>query len=244
MTLSWPEIGRSSGRSSRRLKEFAPTPKRTEGETLSDQLTARWNYLYQCRKTVRAQFPDFWKLRIVKKPLEVIGKELKPGARILDIGAGDRKIGQRIGAAVGAHYKSMDVDRGTTQDYYSLDDIAEQFDAAFLFEVIEHLDVEKGVELLRRIHSLLAAEGKIFLTTPNVYHPHRYWGDCFHKTPYRYDELGGLLLATGYHPTRMYRIYNDALLRRIFRIYCAAALHRYLNIDFALSILIVAQRKD
>lgn len=193
---------------------------------------------------MRAQFPDFWKLKIVKKPLEVIGKELRPGACILDIGAGDRKIGERISAAVGAQYKSMDVDRGKTHEYYSLDDIAEHFDAVLLFEVIEHLEVEKGVELLRRIHSLLVAEGKVFLTTPNVYHPHRYWGDCLHKTPYRYDELGGLLLATGYHPIGIYRIYNDALLRRLFRLYCAAALHRYLNIDFAPSILMVAQRKD
>lgn len=211
---------------------------------MSDLLSARWSRLYQCRKAVRAQFPDFWKLKIIKKPLEVIAKELAPGAHILDVGAGDRTIGERISAAIGAHYKSMDVDRERTHDYYALDDIAERFEAVLLFEVVEHLEVDKGAELLRSIHSLLTGDGKVFLTTPNVYHPHRYWGDCLHRTPYRYDALGGLLLATGYQPTRICRIYNDAWLRRIFRIYCAAPLHHYLDIDFARSIFIAAQRKD
>lgn len=211
---------------------------------MSDLLSARWSHLYQCRKAVRALFPDFWKLAIIKKPLEIIAQEVKPGARILDIGAGDRSIGEGISVAIGAHYKSMDVDRAEIHDYYALENIAERFEAVLLFEVIEHLEVDEGAELLRRIHSLLVEKGKIFLTTPNVYHPHRFWGDCLHKTPYRYDELGGLLLANGYRPIRICRVYNDAWLRRTFRIYCAAPLHHYLDIDFARSIFIAAERKD
>ena len=148
-----------------------------------------------------------------------------------------------LSSALGINYKSMDVDRKQFHDYHSLDEIEESFDAILLFEVIEHLDLEEGIELIRKIYSLLTPGGKLFLTTPNLYHPHRYW-DCHHKTPYRYDELGGLLSATGFIPRHIYRIYNDAFLRRLFRIYFAAPLHRYLNVDFAPSILMVAQREN
>jgi hypothetical protein len=40
----------------------------------------------------------------------------------------------------------------------------------------------------------------------------------------------------------MYRTYSDAFLRHLFRIYVMAPLHRYLGIDFAKSILIVAEK--
>jgi len=206
-------------------------------------LTFSWDLFYQYRKKIKKQFPLFWKLRVIKKPLEILKKEVGQGDSILDIGAGNIGIGEKIRKALGINYKSMDVDRKQFHDYHSLDEIEESFDAILLFEVIEHLDLEEGVELIRKIYSLLAPGGKLFLTTPNLYHPHRYW-DCHHKTPYRYDELGGLLSATGFIPRHVYRIYNDAFLRRLFRIYFAAPLHRYLNVDFAPSILMVAQRKN
>ncbi|MCD6352835.1 MAG: class I SAM-dependent methyltransferase [Proteobacteria bacterium] len=210
---------------------------------MTDQSTFSWDLYYQYRKKIKKQFPLFWKLRVIKKPLEILKKEVGQGDSILDIGAGNRVIGEKIKKALGINYKSMDVDRKQFHDYHSLDEIEESFDAILLFEVIEHLDLEEGVELIRKIYSLLAPGGKLFLTTPNLYHPHRYW-DCHHKTPYRYDELGGLLSATGFIPRHVYRIYNDAFLRRLFRIYFAAPLHRYLNVDFAPSILMVAQRKN
>lgn len=211
---------------------------------LKNQITSRWDIFYRYRKEVRKQFPDFWKLRIIKKPLDTLREEIKTDKNILDIGAGDRKIGEKIRSALPVkNYKSMDVDRSQFHDYYSLDEIKEVFDAVFLFEVIEHLPLSEGIDLIKKIHALLSPSGKLFLTTPNIFHPNRFWRDSDHKTPYPYDELGGILLASGFSLKNIYRIYNDAFHRRVFRIYCASFLHRYLDIDFAPSILIVAQKK-
>jgi len=60
---------------------------------------------------------------------------------------------------------------------------------------------------------------------------------------YCYDELGGLLLSRGFSIAAMYRTYNDVFHRYLFRVYVMAPVHRYLGIDFAKSILIVAEKK-
>jgi hypothetical protein len=41
----------------------------------------------------------------------------------------------------------------------------------------------------------------------------------------------------------IFRIYNDAFFRRLFRIWVAAPLHKYLCVDYAKSILLVALRE-
>jgi predicted SAM-dependent methyltransferase len=139
-------------------------------------------------------------------------------------------------------YKSMDVDRARHHDYYSLEEIQESFDVIFLFEVIEHLSLQEGIQLIKKLHQLLNEGGRLVLTTPNVLNPSRYWRDATHKVAYCYDELGGLLLSQGFKIKVMYRTYNDAFHRYLFRVYVMSVLHRYLGIDFAKSILVVAEK--
>jgi hypothetical protein len=95
---------------------------------------------------------------------------------------------------------------------------------------------------LRKIHSILAPSGKLYLSTPNLHHPNRFW-DIDHKTPYRYDEIAAVLLSLGFQINSIYRIYNDSFFKRFFRLYFAAWLHRYLDVDFAKSIAVVAQKR-
>jgi len=64
-----------------------------------------------------------------------------------------------------------------------------------------------------------------------------------HKVTYRYDEIGGILISLGFKVKKIFRIYNDAFFRRLFRIWVAAPLHKYLCVDFAKSILVVAERE-
>jgi 2-polyprenyl-3-methyl-5-hydroxy-6-metoxy-1,4-benzoquinol methylase len=138
----------------------------------------------------------------------------------------------------------MDIDREQSHDFYSLEEVQEPFDVVFLFEVIEHLSLEEGVQLIKRIHDVLNEKGRLILTTPNVFNPSRFWRDATHRVAYCYDELGGLLLAHGFEIQAMYRTYNDAFHRYLFRIYVMAPLHRYLGIDFAKSILVIAEKKS
>ncbi|MCX8118177.1 MAG: class I SAM-dependent methyltransferase [Desulfobacterota bacterium] len=168
-------------------------------------------------------------------------RHLRDGDRVLDIGASDRALERRLKKHFPKLlYKSMDVDRDQFHDYYDLEEIQETFDAVFLFEVIEHLPLEEGIKMLGKIYELLKEGGRLILTTPNTFNPGRYWRDATHKQPYCYDELGGILMSRGFEIKEMYRTYSDAFHRYLFRKYVMAPLHRYLGVDFAKSILIVA----
>ncbi|MCX6338374.1 MAG: methyltransferase domain-containing protein [Candidatus Aureabacteria bacterium] len=209
-----------------------------------ETLKTSWSTLYKTRREIQRNFPDFWDLQVRKKHLEVILEEVKDGDKILDIGSSTRELRHALVDLCGRSisYKSMDIDRETTQDYYSLDEIKERFNVVFIFEVIEHLTFEDGIHLLSEIHKMLLPGGKLILTTPNAFHPNRYW-EYSHKVTYRYDEIGGILISLGFKVTRIFRIYNDAFFRRLFRIWIAAPLHKYFSVDFAKSILLVALKE-
>ena len=202
-----------------------------------------WSRLFEHRGKIHERYPEIWDLKILRKRFPLLLETIREGERILDIGASNRNLEGRLKRHFPEMiYKSMDIDREQVHDFYSLDEIRECFDAVFLFEVIEHLSLEEGIRLLQRIYDLLNPGGRLILTTPNVFNPSRYWRDSTHKVAYCYDELSGLLMAQHFQIRAMYRTYSDAFLRYLFRIYVMAPLHRYLGIDFAKSILIVAEK--
>ncbi len=192
---------------------------------------------------IRSQYPNVYNLKIRKKLKDIVFEELRDGNKILDVGAYDRGLREGIiDKFPSVIYKSMDIDRNNFHDYYNLDEISESFDLIIFSQVIEHLELKEGIFVLEKLFRLLNRGGKIIVSTPNIHHPNRYW-DTDHKTPYRYDELGGILFSLGFKIEKIYRIYNAPLLQRFFRIYIASYLHKYLDIDFARSIIVVATKK-
>jgi SAM-dependent methyltransferase len=203
-----------------------------------------WSKLFEYRDQIHRRYPEIWDLKVLRKRFPLMLKNIRDGEKVLDIGASHRNLQQRLQRHYpNLIYKSMDVDQEQFHDFYSLEEIQEPFDMVLLFEVIEHLELEEGIQLLKRIHELLNRGGRLILTTPNVFNPSRFWRDATHKVAYCYDELGGILLAQGFHIKAMYRTYSDAFYRYLLRVYVMALLHRYLGIDFAKSILVVAEKK-
>ena len=204
-----------------------------------------WSKLFAYRDQIHDRYPEIWDLQILRKRFPLMVKHIRNGEKILDIGASNRDLEERLKRHYpNLTYKSMDVDKQQRHDFYSLEEIREAFDVVLMFEVIEHLELEEGVALLKRSYDLLNEGGRLILTTPNVFNPGRFWRDATHRVAYCYDELGGLLLAQGFSITGMYRTYNDVFHRYFFRVYVMAPVHRYLGIDFAKSILIVAEKKS
>lgn len=200
-----------------------------------------WSDLYRHRQAVKRLYPTIWSVPLVKKELDRLLSLVSDGARVLEIGAGDRRFGKRLlSLKPNIEYRSFDIDRNTKQDYYGLEEIEGNFDCIYAFELIEHLSTDEGFALLQKMRTLLRPDGRVLLGTPNLYHPHRYWGDVTHKTPYKYEELGGMILLAGFESPQVFRLYNDAWLRRWFRLHVGILLHRYLDIDFAGTILIEA----
>ena len=203
-----------------------------------------WSRLFEYRDQIHRRYPEIWDLKILRKRFPLMVKTIQDSEKVLDIGASDRNLQERLRRHFPKLiYKSMDIDREQFHDFYSMEEIQESFDVVFLFEVIEHLGLEEGIRLLKKSYDLLSEGGRLILTTPNVFNPGRFWRDATHKVAYCYDELGGLLLAQGFQIRAMYRTYNDAFHRYLFRLYVMASLHRYLGIDFAKSILVIAEKK-
>jgi len=203
----------------------------------------KWGEQLLFREKVHQQYPDLWSLKIVRKRLPFILKYLKEGEAVLEIGAFNRELGERIKKHYPRiRYKSMDIDPTYSHDYASLEEIGEDFDMILLFEVIEHLNREKGRELARKIGELLTSGGRVILTTPNVYTPGQYWKDISHETPYHYEELGGLFLSEGFESIEIYRLFSEPLLKYFFRVYLFSPPFHFLGIDFTKSILLVARK--
>ncbi len=202
-----------------------------------------WSRFFGYRDEIHDRYPEIWDLKILRKRFPLMLKTIQDGERILDIGASNRNLEGRLKRHFpNLIYKSMDIDREQFHDFYSMEEIQETFDVVFLFEVIEHLELEEGIRLLEKSYDLLNRGGRLILTTPNVFNPSRFWRDATHRVAYCYDELGGLLIARGFQIKAMYRTYSDAFHRYFFRLYVMAPLHRYLGIDFAKSILVVAEK--
>lgn len=207
-----------------------------------------WSRLYAARNTVTRLFPSIWGIPVIKKEMDRLARHARPQASFLDVGAGDRRFEAKIKAVCPeVSYRSFDIDRSTKQDYYDIDAIEGRHDLVFAFELIEHMTPAQGLEMLRKLRRNVADGGTLLLGTPNLYHPHRYFGDLTHVTPYKYEELGALLVLAGYRVKGFYRIYNDAFVRRALRLHLGAWLHRWLSIDFAHTVLVecsVAEQPD
>jgi SAM-dependent methyltransferase len=176
-------------------------------ETVLNQSTAGWLRFHARKSEVRRRYPKVWNIPLLRKRNRLLDGLVKEGARVLDVGAGDRTWEAKVReAAPGVEYRSYDPDRRTTQDYHVLDEVAGGYDLILLIEVIEHLPFEEGVGLLQKLRHLLVPGGNLLLTTPNTHHPTQYWQDPTHRTPWAYDFLGGVMLELGYEGLRYHRL--------------------------------------
>ncbi len=209
----------------------------------ADEVASSWSLLYSARRKLLAKYRTVWDIPVRNKHTDVLAEELAPGMTVLEIGSSDRNLETFLRSRFeGLVYKSMDIDKHTRHDYYSLDEITESFDAVLLFEVIEHMPFTAGLPFLGKIYELLNPGGKLIMTTPNIAHPTHYYRDPTHVTPYSHEGIGGMLVALGFDVAAMYRIYNAPFVQKIFRKYFASLLHRFLGVDFTHSLLIVAAR--
>lgn len=202
-----------------------------------------WSQQYALRRAAAEQFGTIFELPLAKHLRDVLVSSVPPGSRVLEVGAGDRRMGQLLAERCGGiEYRSMDIDRRMPHEYYSLDEITQHFDCIYSLEVIEHLPLAEIMPFLEKLSSLMDVGGRLLLSTPNTYYPPAYLRDVTHQTPLCYDELAALVTAAGFEVTRIVRIYNDPLHRWILRRFAFGWLFRLLGIDFARQIVLIASK--
>ena len=204
-----------------------------------------WSELFASREKIHRRYPTVWDIPLIKKRTHLLRQIIGNGMRVLDVGAGRKGLKDdlvKMGLEVG--YRSLDVDQSIEHDFYDIDEIKEVFDVAVLFEVIEHLSLEEGFELLQKIRFRLREGGLLIVSTPNIFNPSRFFRDASHRTFYAYDELAGLLSMAGFDISRLCRSYNDAFHRYLLKVYLLPFLFRFFSIDFAYSIFAVAEKRE
>jgi len=203
----------------------------------------KWGEQFQWREEVHHRYPEIWNLKIVRKRLPFILKYLEDGESVLEIGAFNRELGERIKKCYpNILYRSMDIDPTYPHDYFSLEEIRETFDVILLFEVIEHLTLEFGREMIAKVYQLLNSKGRIIITTPNIYTPGQYWKDVTHHVAYHYEELGAFLLKEKFELIEIRRLFNKPAIPFFLKVYLFSPFFRFLGIDFTKSILLVARK--
>ncbi len=206
-----------------------------------DNKSLDWSLMYEHRRTTQRSFGDIWDLPIQKRHHHVIALHSQASLSWLEIGAGDRRLKGELESQFPIQsYKSFDIDRRHDHDFFSLDEIEGKFDRICMFEMIEHITIPQAKDILLKCRDSLKPGGKIFITTPNIYYPPGFLRDATHITPWAYDELGGLVSCSGFNVSAIYRLYNDAFLRKIAHRYLFSPLHHFMGIDFSKQIMLVA----
>jgi SAM-dependent methyltransferase len=202
-----------------------------------------WSKQYKLRRDAAKRFGRVFSLPIVRRVRDVLLDCVDDGARVLEVGAGDRRMGELLrNHRQAIDYRSIDIDPHGDHDYRSLDEIDRTFDCVFAFEVVEHIGVDELPGWLARLGELLAPGGRLVLSTPNTYYPPAYLRDVTHRTPLCYDELAGLVGAAGLEVERIARVYHDPVHRALLRRYLFGWLFEMIGIDFARQIILVARK--
>lgn len=198
-----------------------------------------WSELNEARKAIRRRWPSIWRLPRVERSTRYAVARIRPGDRVLDVGASLGGFGTRLS---GVDYRTVDVDPALEVDFRSLDEVDPgSFDVAVCFEMIEHVTLREALAVGRGVVRALKPGGRLFLSTPNVHHPWSYLRSATHVTPFCYDELGGVLTVAGLEVDGLFRCHHDSAVKGFLR-RLAYPLHRVLGIDYAKSILAAAHR--
>lgn len=202
-----------------------------------------WSGLHERRRALERRWPSIFSLPLVRRASDVVLREARPGLRVLEAGAGDRRMKARLEAAApGLVYRSADPDPAQPHDGRDVDSIEGPFDLVFALELIEHFPPEEALAFLRRCRDLLAPGGRLVIGTPDVFTPGRWHRDAGHRTPFSPWELGGFAEEAGFRVDALLRAWNAPFAERVLRRGLLGWVHRLTGADYAHSVVLVATR--
>ena len=175
----------------------------------------------------------------------LIQNALGAAANVLDVGAGDRyyaSVFEKLGLA--CRYASVDTDSSANMEPHDYSDflkVSDRFDAIIMFEVIEHLPLDLGVQFLAHARSILTPGGVLLLSTPNAHHPNHVWRiEVTHVRPWPAPDLYGVLRLVGFESVDIVRQYIVTDRRRFARS-ITKTLYCLMELDWAHTIIAVCR---
>jgi hypothetical protein len=94
---------------------------------------------------------------------------VRDAASLLDFGAGDLRVRRKfLAAGFKGRYDTLDIGHEHSYTFAELGDVRDSYDAILCLDVIEHLPLAEGLELLEGLAGRLRPGGKLIVQTPNA----------------------------------------------------------------------------
>lgn len=201
-----------------------------------------WLAFARERGAFRRRFPDPWRYPIVCSPLDLFPAGAGAPATVLDVGATTRHMKTPVETKwTGSRYMSVDLDRTNEHDFYSLDEISDPFDLVLCLEVIEHLDGEAALGMLRSIYDCVKPGGHFIVSVPNVF-TQGVQLEFTHRTAFSPYDLGGVVTLTGFEAMSIARWWTNKPGRALTARKLLSPLFSLLRLDFCQSFIVAGKK--
>jgi len=178
---------------------------------------------------------------------QAIFDHTKHAGRLLDFGAGDKRLqGKFRAAGFRGKYETCDISAEHEHEYTSISQIAERFDAILCLEVIEHMSLNDYVDLMDGFEKLLNPGGILVIGTPNPLCVIPMWaGDPGHVQQYPLADLAADFVIRGFSVEAL-RVRYGAWPTGISRLRFLAmrVLCYLLSVDYAQGIVVIGTKKN
>jgi SAM-dependent methyltransferase len=176
---------------------------------------------------------------------QAIFKRASGASRLLDYGAGDKRLkGKFFAAGFKGRYETLDMSAEDEHEYSSISEVKGQFDAILCLEVIEHMSLNDYVDLMDEFGKLLVPGGTLIIGTPNPLCVVPMWaGDPGHVQQYPLADLAADFVVRRYE-VEAFRIRYGAWPKGLPRLrFMTMRLLCYLmSVDYAQGLLMIGKK--
>ena len=169
-------------------------------------------------------------------------------SRLLDVGAGDRRIQKKLVAAgYRGRYETVDLSPEYSPDHLDLAEVpAAAYDAVMALEVVEHLPLSEFDGFVDGLLRALAPGGRLVVSTPNAaFYAPVYFQDLGHVHAYEAPGLAAYLELRGV-PCQVFRVdwraRRESPRERARRHAVRFITRGLLQVDYARGVLLLGQR--
>lgn len=156
------------------------------------------------KELLRRSWPEFpvrrwWESEGLCEIERVYFDAVRAAPSLLDVGAGDLRVMRKLQAAgYRGEYHTQDIGAEGRHTYRTLEEVGRPYGAILCLDVLEHLPLDAGLGLVRRMISLLSPGGALVIQTPNAaYLPSPLAWDMTHVQLYNIQDLWAFLTCEG-----------------------------------------------
>ena len=206
---------------------------------------------YWQRKDKLAQsvphFPvlKWWNAEGLSESDKVLFKAIEEKSNLLDIGAGNLRIKKKIiNAGFKGTYDTQDIGEEFSYTYNNINEISKKYGAIICLDVIEHLQLAEGLNLIEQLIERLEDGGALVIQTPNakcIRHPLSW--DMSHLHCYNLNDLWSYLSNFNLE-VKGYRVVfvaeRTSLKNKFLSMIGSYVITRLLGMDYADNIMLIA----